>query len=161
MRWFWKRKPQQQPAATPSLKVAIDPDDYHARDVGWTSDGRQFFLTTPFEPAINGSPGCEYLALYVFNPAGALVHNQIETLGARDSFNDSEASEKHGRLKASLGVVEHRRIEIQPFCVEHDGKEFGLILREPEDDDDCYAVEALPGNYMAFFEPWDSGEYDT
>ena len=24
-----------------------------------------------------------------------------------------------------------------------------------------WAVEMMPGNYMAFFEPWDSGEYDT
>jgi hypothetical protein len=36
-----------------------------------------------------------------------------------------------------------------------------LIVREPEDEDDVFAVELLPGNYMAFFEPWDSGEYDT
>jgi hypothetical protein len=24
-----------------------------------------------------------------------------------------------------------------------------------------WAVEVQPGNYMAFFEPWDSGDYDT
>jgi len=24
-----------------------------------------------------------------------------------------------------------------------------------------WAVELQPGNYMAFFEPWDSGDYDT
>lgn len=159
--WFWKRKSQQQPAATPSLKVAIDPDDYHARDVGWTSNDRQFFLTTPFEPAIGGSLGCEYLALYVFDSAGLLVDSQIMTLGVRDTFDEDEAQEKYAMLKASLGVVEHRRVELEPFHVEYDGKKFGLILREPEDDDDCYAVEVQPGNYMAFFEPWDSGDYDT
>jgi hypothetical protein len=27
--------------------------------------------------------------------------------------------------------------------------------------EDCCAVEVQPGNYMAFFEPWDSGDYDT
>ena len=38
---------------------------------------------------------------------------------------------------------------------------FGLVARPPEDDDDVWAVELQPGRYMAFFEPWDSGEYDT
>jgi hypothetical protein len=31
----------------------------------------------------------------------------------------------------------------------------------PEDEDDEWAVEMQPGNYMAFYEPWDSGDYDT
>ena len=29
-------------------------DDYHARHIGTLADGRQFFLTTPFVPAIGG-----------------------------------------------------------------------------------------------------------
>jgi len=41
------------------------------------------------------------------------------------------------------------------------GTKFGLVLREPEEEADPWAVEMQPGNYMAFFEPWDSGEYDT
>jgi hypothetical protein len=40
--------------------IAINPDDYHARHVGRTADGRQFFLTTPFEPAIGGRVGREF-----------------------------------------------------------------------------------------------------
>ena len=35
------------------------------------------------------------------------------------------------------------------------------VEESPEDADDPWAVEVQPGNYMAFFEPWDSGEYDT
>jgi hypothetical protein len=53
------------------------------------------------------------------------------------------------------------RIEVKPFAVERLGRRFGLIPREPEEDDDPWAVEMMPGNYMAFFEPWDSGDYDT
>jgi hypothetical protein len=33
--------------------------------------------------------------------------------------------------------------------------------RAPEDDDDRWWVTIEPGDYMAFTEPWDSGEYDT
>jgi hypothetical protein len=60
-----------------------------------------------------------------------------------------------------LGQVEYCRIEVKPFSITKDGVNFGLILREPEDEEGVWAVILLPGNYMAFFEPWDSGEYDT
>jgi len=35
------------------------------------------------------------------------------------------------------------------------------MAREPERENDPWVVEMEPGNYMVFFEPWDSGEYDT
>jgi hypothetical protein len=50
---------------------------------------------------------------------------------------------------------------VAPFAVERFGTTFGLVLRVPDEDGDRWAVEAQPGNYMAFFEPWDSGVYDT
>ena len=46
--------------------IAINNDDYHAEYVGRTSDGRQFFLTTPFESAIANRKGSEFVALYLF-----------------------------------------------------------------------------------------------
>jgi hypothetical protein len=57
--------------------------------------------------------------------------------------------------------VRFSRIEVAPFVVHRFGTEFGLVAREPDDEEDAWAVEMQPGNYMAFFEPWDSGEYDT
>jgi hypothetical protein len=141
--------------------VAIDADDYHARHVGHTSDGRQFFLTTPFEPAVAGRPGCEYVALYLFDKKGRFVDSQIESFGPRATAKAEEISARYDALLASLGKVTFGRVEVSPFKIERFGAEFGLVLREPEDDDDVWAVEVQPGNYMAFFEPWDSGEYDT
>ncbi|CAC5842854.1 hypothetical protein [uncultured Gammaproteobacteria bacterium] len=44
-------------------KISIDHDDYHAEHIGRTKKGEQFFLTTPFEPAINEKEGCEYIAV--------------------------------------------------------------------------------------------------
>jgi hypothetical protein len=61
--------------------VAIDHDDYHAEHVGRTADGRQFFLTTPFEPAIGGSDGNEFVALYLFDAAGKLLEAKIDEFG--------------------------------------------------------------------------------
>jgi hypothetical protein len=57
--------------------------------------------------------------------------------------------------------VTYRRIQVQPFQVKRFGTVFGLVPRPPEDDQTDWWVELHPGNYMAFHEPWDSGEYDT
>ena len=146
--------------APPEL-VAIDADEYHARHVGHAVDGRQFFLTAPFEPAIGGKLGCEYVALYTFDAKGRLLEALIESFGPRATAKSEAISSGYNAMLASLGTVTCDRIEVAPFKIERFGTEFGLIVREPEEEDDIWAVEVQPGNYMAFFEPWDSGDYDT
>ena len=136
--------------------IAIDHDDYHAQHIGTTEDGLQFFLTNPFESGV-----CEYIALFKFDSKGNLVDSDIEALGARGAFSENEAKEKYFSKLKSLGEVKFQRIEVKPFSVKYNGIDIGLIAREPEEEDDIWAVELLPGNYMAFFEPWDSGDYDT
>lgn len=148
-------------ANTKPIQVAIDPDDYHAQHVGRTSDGRQFFLTTPFVAKRGASPGREFIAFYVFDAKGHLISAEIDDLGPREGM-DREASEALTEQRlGSLGATSTERIKIRPFSVERFGVEFGLVARDPEEAGDSWAVEAQPGNYMAFFEPWDSGEYDT
>ena len=141
--------------------IAIDNDDYHAKHVGRTVDGRQFILTTPFEPAIAGREGSEFVALYIFDDKGKLLEARIEDFGPRASLDDQKRRQVHDRWLQELGNVAYDRIEVAPFAVERFGTTFGLVVREPEEEDDPWAVEMQPGNYMAFFEPWDSGEYDT
>jgi hypothetical protein len=141
--------------------IAIEHDDYHARHVGWTADGRQFILTTPFEPARDGEPGGEFIALYIFNTDGKLLESRIDELGPRATMDEARARELYETRLKELGEVRFFRVQVAPFAVKRFGTEFGLILREPEDAQDIWAVEMQPGNYMAFFEPWDSGDYDT
>ncbi|GAB3841123.1 hypothetical protein ACFPIJ_44290 [Dactylosporangium cerinum] len=120
-------------AGPPSL-IAIDHDDYHAEHVGRTADGRQFFLTTPFEPAFAGKDdGQEFVALYLFDGHGALVAAKIDAFGPR-AFVDDEARRAtyEARLR-ELGDVTFTRIEIAPFAVERFGTTFGLIPRPPEE----------------------------
>jgi hypothetical protein len=62
---------------------------------------------------------------------------------------------------AELGSLDYGRIEVKPFAIERFGTTFGLVPRAPEGEGDGWWVELQPGNYMAFHEPWDSGEYDT
>ncbi|MFN3651367.1 MAG: hypothetical protein ACK47B_17465 [Armatimonadota bacterium] len=144
----------------PPKSVALVPDDYAARHVGWTEDGRQFFLTTPFVPAV-ASPGREFLALYLFDKDGALLEARIEDLGTRAELDEEVARRKHEELLASLGRVRRRRIKVAPFRLERFGVEFGFIPQAPEDPDDDWSVIVEPGNYMCFRPPWSSGEYDT
>lgn len=145
----------------PPKMIAIDHDDYHAEHVGHTADGRQFFLTTPFEPAIGGRNGSEFVALYLFNAEGELLEAKIDDFGPRATLDEKKRRQVYDQRLKDLGEVTFDRIEVAPFAVERFGTTFGLVLREPEDEDDPWAVEAQPGNYMAFFEPWNSGQYDT
>jgi hypothetical protein len=142
-------------------KIAIEHDDYHAKHVGWRTDGRQFILTTPFEPAIDSNPGGEFIALYIFDTDGKLMEATIDELGPRATIDNEKARKLYDQRLNELGEVRFSRIEVAPFSVKRFGTEFGLVVREPEDEEDVWAVEMQPGNYMAFFEPWDSGEYDT
>jgi hypothetical protein len=141
--------------------VAINHDDYAAQHIGRTSDGRQFFLTTPFVPADRGNEGCEFIALFLFDDAGKFLEAKIDQLGPRATFDREKARRLYDQRLTELGEVSFERIEVAPFAVQQFGVEFGLIVRAPEEEDDVWAVELQPGNYMAFFEPWDSGEYDT
>jgi hypothetical protein len=143
--------------------VAIDHDDYHAAHVGRTADGRQFFLTTPFEPAsrAGASDGREFVALYLFDAAGKLLDARIDVLGPRASVSEEEARRVLGQRLDELGDVTFERINVAPFAVEQFGTTFGLIPLAPEDDGETWPVEVQPGNYMAFAEPWDRGWYDT
>jgi hypothetical protein len=146
----------------PSL-VAIDHDDYYAKHVGCTADGRQFFLTTPFEPAsaIGADDGGEFVALYLFDAEGELLEAKIDAFGPRATMDEEAGQRLYQQRLQELGDVSYGRIEVAPFAVERFGTTFGLVLREPEEEGDVWAVELQPGNYMAFFEPWNSGEYDT
>ncbi|MFC7482819.1 hypothetical protein ACFQX7_26415 [Luedemannella flava] len=143
-------------------RIAIDHDDYHAEHVGHTADGRQFFLTTPFEPGdFDGNGGQEYVALFLFDADGAFLDAKIDACGTRASMDRAARSALYEQRLRELGDVTFDRIEVALFAIERFGVEFGLIPRPPEDEDDGWWVILLPGDYMAFSEPWDSGEYDT
>lgn len=141
--------------------IAIEHDEYHAKHIGQLADGRQFFLTTPFIPALGGKAGREFVALFLFDKQGRFVEARIDDLGTRAELDQKRAGSIYEQRLAELGEVEFGRIEVRPFAVERFGTTFGLVPRPPEEDDDVWAVEMQPGNYMAFFEPWDSGDFDT
>lgn len=148
-------------AKGPPKTVALANDDYSAKYVGRTADGRQFFLTNPFVPAIGGNPGREFLALYLFDKDGALLDAQIQDLGIRAKLDEDAARARQTALLESLGTVKYRKIKVAPFKVERFGMEFGFIPQPPEEPGENWAVIVEPGNYMCFCPSWTSGDYDT
>lgn len=145
-------------AQAPKL-IAINHDDYHASRVGRTQNGLQVLITTPFVSAVGGEPERQFLAIYLFDAKGTLVEARIDELGRHRQFDRDQALVD--QRTSELGPIVYCRIEVQPFAIERFGTTFGLVPRPPEDEVDSWWVEMQPGNYMAFHEPWDSGEYDT
>ena len=141
--------------------IAINHDDDHAEYVGRTPDGRQFFLTTPFVPASTTEAGREFVALFLFSNSGQFLEAHIDDFGARVNLDYEKYTAQIEQRLGSLGAVEFGRIQISPFSIEKFGVTFGLVPRQNEEEPDEWIVELHPGNYMAFFEPWDSGDYDS
>ncbi len=144
-------------------RICIGHDDYYAKFVGRTGDGRQFFVTQPFVPY-----GHDFVARYLFDGDGQFIEATIHDLGMRSTgglpgnalLNDSDAESLQQRLIDELAEVEFCDIRVAPFSHASHGITFGLIAEPPEEEDEEWSVIAEPGNYMAFFPPWD-GEYDT
>ncbi len=110
---------------------------------------------------MGSNEGGEYIALYLFDDDGKLTSHTIKSLGPRAALDKDDAKRVHAELLDSVSPLSPEGIAVIPFSIEHEGVEFGLIPRAPEDEDDDWTVEAQPGNYLSFYAPWDKGEYDT
>lgn len=149
----------------PPRFVRINHDDYDARFVGKLADGTQFFLTHPFAPAQGMQRGGSFIALYQFDEFGLLTQARIEQLG---EVTQTQVDAMNQEWLAALGPYRFADIRVAPFAIEKFGHQFGLIFdggdpADAADDDDedlGIWVTVEPGNYMAFYPPWD-GDYDT
>lgn len=153
------------PAYVPGLPprfVRINHDDYHAKYVGKTGEGDQFFLTFPFVPHTDTQPGVDYIALYMFDEFGILKASTIVSEQAQGLKTQTEVGAFVETLLQGLGTHRFADIRVAPFAINHAGQVFGLVFDpgEPDDDDPYVCVTAEPGDYMAFNPPWD-GDYDT
>lgn len=141
--------------------IAINHDDDYASFVGLTTDGKQFFLTTPFVPTLESQLGREFVALYIFDLKGNLLEARIDDFGARENLDEEHRTQMFEQRLSEIQPVEYGRIEVKPFSVEKFGVTFGLIPQPPENDDEDWWVTVEPGNFMAFCKPWEDGEYYT
>lgn len=88
--------------------IAIDHDDYHASHVGRTTDGHQFFLTTPFIPPFDTQTLSRvFVALFLFEKDGTLVEARIDDLGSQKDRNDACAQHVFAQRLRELGEVDY------------------------------------------------------
>lgn len=155
-----KTEPEEEGAPE---RIWIAHDDYHASHIGFTPDGRQFFLTGLFIAQVNDAPGNEFEALFLFDAEGNLVDAVAIELGPRSTFDKELARSWRKERLSEIGPVSYQDIWVKPFASEQFGVMMGLIpfWYDDDDEDGRWTVELHPGNFMAFYEPWDSGIYDT
>lgn len=147
-----KVKTEEQNMGPPEL-VTIEYDDYHAKYIGRTAAGVQFFSPPIFVPG-----GDEFVVLFLFNESGDLIESKIENFGGRSTYDVEKARALRAEWLAQLEPFQFQDIRVKPFFVEHSGELLGMI---PVKWDNYWGVHVLPGDVMAFHEPWDSGIYDT
>ena len=141
--------------------VRIATDEYHLEHFGKNDEGLIVWTGTQLKYDFATKKTTDYTFKFLFDTSGEVVSSEIETVGIRSAENQKNFAEKMNSLVSANKIVAPANVMIKTFTVVHEGVEFGLIVRVPEEPEDVWAVEFMPGNTLAFFEPFDSGFYDT
>jgi hypothetical protein len=143
-------------------RITIVPDDYHVPYAGTAADGRRFFASDELFAVTGPGVAEQYGAVFFWTAEGdfdEVIRDVTERSRgmppgqAVPAIGDGLAS----RL-AELGDYVLEPIEVAPFSIEIDGVRFGFVA---EDHDGEWYVTVQPGNFIAYYEPWDGLEYDT
>ncbi|MFD2794147.1 hypothetical protein ACFS27_11375 [Promicromonospora vindobonensis] len=140
-------------------RFTIVPDDYHVPYAGTAGDGRKFFLS---EELFNDDTA--YVGVFLWKADGTFDEVRVDAAARPDGLPPGQASRAGGedlvaaRL-AELGDYVLESIEVEPFTQDVDGVTFGWNLEQY--DDGTYFINIEPGDFIAYYEPWDGLEYDT
>jgi len=145
------------PAERPE-RFTIAPDDYHVPFAGTAQDGRKFFLSQELFAEDS------YVGLFLWHPDGTFDEVRVDPVPRPGGLPPGQASPAgadelvEARL-AELGDYVLEDIEVEPFIEQVDGVDFGWRVGQYEDGQ--YFINIEPGNFIAYYEPWDGLEYDT
>ncbi|MBU2698609.1 hypothetical protein [Pimelobacter sp. 30-1] len=137
------------PEGAAPTRFTIRPDDYHVPYAGTAADGRRFFLSPGLFDAEQS-----YVGLFLWNADGSFDEVLVDRVDDRAGVD--RATREH---LAALGDYTLEPIEVEPFTTEVDGVTFGWEVSIQ--DEDVYMINIEPGDFIAYFEPWDGVEYDT
>lgn len=141
------------------VRFTIVPDDYHVPYAGTAEDGRRFFLS---EELFAGDSA--YVAMFLWEPDGTFDEIKVDEVSrtgaapAGQAIPAGAAGLVDARL-AELGEYVLEPIKVEPFTREIDGVTFGWRLDGYEDGTTSITIQ--PGDFIAYYEPWDGLEYDT
>jgi hypothetical protein len=140
-------------------RFTIVPDDYHVPYAGTAEDGRRFFLS---EELFSGNDA--YVGLYLWKPDGTFDQVHVEAVPRRTDAPIGQAApagaqELIDARLAELGDYTLEPIEVEPFIEKVDGVNFGWKVGRY--DDGTYFINIEPGDFIAYYAPWDGLEYDS
>jgi hypothetical protein len=148
------REPEERPT-----RITIRPDDYHVPWAGTAEDGRRFFLSRElFEPG-----GSSYVGLFLWEPDGTFDEIKVDAVRRPRGVPAGQAAaagadELVERRLAELGDYTLEPITVEPFTEEVDGVTFGWKVRSFEG---THSVFITPGDFIAYYAPWNGRHYDT
>lgn len=141
-------------------RFTIVPDDYHVPYAGTAEDGRKFFLSDElFQPG-----GSAYVGLFLWRADGTFDEVLVEEVSRPEGLPPGQAGRAgakalvNARL-AELGDYVLEPIEVAPFTEKVKGVTFGWKVGRHEDS--SYYINIEPGNFIAYYAPWDGLGYDT
>ncbi|WP_250443645.1 hypothetical protein [Actinotalea sp. C106] len=141
-------------------QFTIVPDDYHVPYAGTAEDGRKFFLSD--ELFVPGESA--YVAVFLWQADGRFDEIRVDEVASPGGLPAGQASSAGAdnivktRL-AELGDYVLEPIEVEPFTQQVDDVTFGWKVDQYEDG--TYYISIEPGDFIAYYEPWDGLEYDT
>ena len=139
-------------------RFTIVPDDYHVPYAGTAEDGRRFFLSDELFDHRS-----TYVGLFLWKADGSFDEVRVDSVERPDGVPPGQAAPSgadelvEARL-AQLGEYTLEPIEVEPFTEEVDGVTFGWKLGRY---DGTPFINVEPGDFIAYYEPWDGLEYDT
>lgn len=143
-------------------RFTIVPDDFHVPYAGTAEDGRLFFLSDElFQP---GRSGGGFVGLYLWNADGSFSEVRVDPVGRSEGRPPAQAGAGPGAEElveqrlAELGDYELGPIEVEPFLETVDGVGFGWAVTKFRG---TYSINLAPGDFIAYYEPWDGLGYDT
>ena len=150
--------PGQAADTTPS-RFTIVPDDYHVPYAGTAADGRKFFLS---EELFKGDTA--FIGLFLWHSDGTFDEVKVSPVPRPEDAPIGQAVPAasqdmvDARLR-ELGDFELEPITVEPFTTNVDGVRFGWHVGRY--DDGSYFINVVPGDFIAYYAPWDGLEYDT
>jgi hypothetical protein len=141
-------------------RFTIAPDDYHVPYAGTAEDGRKFFLSEElFHPG-----GSAYVGLFLWNADGTFDEVLVDEVTRPQGLPPGQAGRAGAKGLVNtrldeLGDYVLEPIEVEPFTTTVEGVTFGWNVGRY--DDGTYYINVEPGDFIAYYEPWDGLGYDT
>jgi hypothetical protein len=152
------------PDGTPN-RFTIVPDDYHVPFAGTTGDGRRFFLSEElFGSADADDEMSSFIGVFFWNADGTFHSIDVTAVKRPTGIPMAQAvpaasADALRQAILQLGDYVLEPIDVEPFAEVVRGVTFGFVPEDFGDGEISIIVE--PGNFIAYYEPWDGEEYDT